>query len=158
MYLCVLTLIFFQSLIAHSREKSQFVREQKEKWDRLAEEARLHGDVSTQLAVTQQRVAELTPLAKEKASVLLREAKARRDAEDAEKSFEELSERARQGEEEAARVWKEWDELLQRDAETRQWILDLLAKAKKERELKLGAKERFADLQQRVNQDAKAVT
>jgi len=103
-------------------------------------------------------VAELTTLVEEVASLRLREAKARRDAEDAEKSFEELSERARWDKDEAARVWKERDELLQRDAETRQRILDLLAEVEKERELKLGAKERFADLQQRVNQDAKAVT
>ena len=53
MYLCVLTLIFFQSLIARSREKSWFLREQKEKWDRLTKEARLHGDVITQLTVVQ---------------------------------------------------------------------------------------------------------
>ena len=49
-------------------------------------------------------MAELTPLAKEAASLRLREAKARQDAEDAEKLFEELSARARQDEEEAARV------------------------------------------------------
>ena len=65
MYFCVLTIIFFQSLIARSWEKSQFLREQKEKWDHLVEEARLHGDVATQLAAAQQRVAKLTPLAKE---------------------------------------------------------------------------------------------
>ena len=41
-----------------------------------------------------------------------REGEAHRDVEDAEKSFEELLERARWDEEEAARVWKERDELL----------------------------------------------
>ena len=46
MYFYVLTIIFFQSLIAHSREKSWFLHEQKEKWDCLAEEAQLCGDVS----------------------------------------------------------------------------------------------------------------
>ena len=65
MYLCVLTLIFFQSLIARSREKSWFLREQKEKWDHITKEAWLHGDVRAQLAAAQQRVAELTPLAEE---------------------------------------------------------------------------------------------
>ena len=65
MYFCVLTFIFFQSLIARSREKSWFLREQKESWDCLIEEAQLHGDVSAQLVAAQQRVAELTPLAKE---------------------------------------------------------------------------------------------
>ena len=47
------------------------------------------------------------------------EAEAHRDAEDAEKSFDELSERAWRDEEEATRVQKEHDELLQRDVETR---------------------------------------
>ena len=42
--------------------------------------------------------------------------------------------RVRQDEEEAARVRREQDELLQRDAETRQQILDLLAEAEKERD------------------------
>ena len=40
---------------------------------------------------------------------------------------------------EAARVRKEWDEMLRKDAETRQWILNLLAEVKKDWELKLGA-------------------
>jgi len=57
-------------------------------------------------------VAELTPLAVEADHLRRREAEVRRDMEDTEKSFDELSERARQDEEEAARVWKERDELL----------------------------------------------
>ena len=69
MYFCVLTIIFFQSLIARSREKSWFLHEQKESWDRLVEEARMRGDVSAQLVAAQQRVAELTPLAEEAASL-----------------------------------------------------------------------------------------
>ena len=54
----------------------------------------------------------MTPLAVEADNLRRREAKARQDAELAEKSFDELSERARWDEEEAARVRKEWDELL----------------------------------------------
>ena len=54
--------------------------------------------------------------------------------------------RARQDEEEATRVQKEWDELLQRGIEACQWILDLLAEVEKERELKLGAEERSVAL------------
>ena len=50
--------------------------------------------------------------------------------------------RARQDEEEATRVQKEWDELLQRGTEARQRILDLLSEVEKEWELKLGAEER----------------
>ena len=46
-------------------------------------------------------------------------------------------ERAWRDQEEAARVRKEQDELLQRDAETRQRIVDLLDEMGTERELKL---------------------
>ena len=60
----------------------------------------------------------MTPLAAEADNLRRREAKARRDVEDAKKSFEELSERAWRDQEEATRVQKEWDELLQQDAET----------------------------------------
>jgi hypothetical protein len=67
--------------------------------------------------------------------------------EEAEKAFEELSTRVRQHEEEAARVQKEQDKLLQRDAENHQQILELLAEAEKEWELKLGVEERFVVLQ-----------
>jgi len=112
MYFCVLTIIFFQSLIVCSREKSWFLREQKENLDRLVEEAWLHGDVTAQLIATQQRVAELTPLAEEADSLRLREAEAHRHVDEAERAFEALSVRERQDEEEAARVKKEWDELL----------------------------------------------
>ena len=53
MYFCVLTIIFFQSLIARGQEKSQFLREQKENWGHLIEEAWLRGDVTAQLIVAQ---------------------------------------------------------------------------------------------------------
>ena len=39
-------LSFFQSLAARSREKSWFLREHKEEWDRLVDEAWLHRDVT----------------------------------------------------------------------------------------------------------------
>ena len=45
----ILTIVSFQSLIAHSQGKSRFLHEQKETWDRLIEEARLHGEVTAQL-------------------------------------------------------------------------------------------------------------
>ena len=60
----------------------------------------------------------MTPLIVEADNLRRREAEARRDMEDIEKSFDELSERAWR-DEEAARVRKELDELLQRDAKTR---------------------------------------
>ena len=48
---------------------------------------------------------------------------------------------------------KEWDELLQQDAETYQRIIDLLAEAEKERDLRLGAEGRFVALEQRAKLD-----
>ena len=60
-----MTIISFQSLIARSQGKSRFLREQKETWDHLVEEARLRREVTPQLVAAQQRVAELTPLAEE---------------------------------------------------------------------------------------------
>ena len=98
-------------------------------WDRLTEEAWLHGDVSAQLAAAQQR-----------------EAEARRDTEEAHGMFQDLSARVWQDEEASARVRKEWDELLQKDAEARQWVVDLLAEVDRERDLKLEAEERSAAL------------
>ena len=64
-------------------------------------------------------MAKLTLLAEEAASHQLWEVEARRDAKEAEKAFEELSTRAWQDEEEAAKVRRERDELLQRDTESR---------------------------------------
>ena len=64
-------------------------------------------------------MAELTPLAAEVDNLRRPEAEAHWDVDLVEKSFDELSERARWDQEEAARVQKEQDELLQRDAETR---------------------------------------
>ena len=60
----------------------------------------------------------MTPLAAKADNLRWWEVEARRDVEDVKKSFDELSERAWR-DEEAARVRKELDELLQRDAKTR---------------------------------------
>ena len=56
-------------------------------------------------------MAKLTPLAEEAASLQLRQTEAHRDAEEAEKAFEELSARARQDVEEATKVRRERDQL-----------------------------------------------
>ena len=64
-------------------------------------------------------MAELTPLAKEAANLWLRVAETCRDANKAKKAIEALSARSRKDDEEAAKVRKERDELLQKDAETR---------------------------------------
>ena len=55
----------------------------------------------------------MTPLAAEADNLRRWEAEARWDVEDAKKSFDELTERARRDQEEATRVQKEHDELLQ---------------------------------------------
>ena len=44
--LCILIIVFLQSLIARNRGKSRFLRQQKETWDYLIEEARLRGEVT----------------------------------------------------------------------------------------------------------------
>ena len=103
-------------------------------------------------------MAELTPLTEEAANLRSQVAKAHRDADEVEKAFEALSVRSQKDSKEATRVRKEWDELLQRDAETHQWILDLLAEVEKERELKLGAKEKLMTLEKMVSLEAVAVT
>ena len=51
--------------------------------------------------------------------------------------LQDLAARAWQDAEEAARVQKQPDELLQQDAKTHQRIVDLLDEVEKERELKL---------------------
>ena len=84
-------------------------------------------------------------------------AEARRDANEAEKTFEALSARSQKDDEEATRVRKERDELLQKDAETRQFILDLLSEVEKERDLKLGPKEKLMALEKRVSLDVAVV-
>jgi len=113
--------------------------------------------VIAQLTATQQRVVELTIVAEEAPNLLSRVDEARWDANKAEKAFEALSARSQKDEEEAARVRKERDELLQRDVETRQRILDLLGEVEKERDLRLGAKEKLMALEKRVSLDAVAV-
>ena len=71
--------------------------------------------------------------------------------------FEDLSARVKQDEEAAARIQKEWDKLLQKDAEASQRAIELLEELERERNLKLEAEERSATLQQRANQDAEVI-
>ena len=82
---------------------------------------------------------------------------AHRDANKTKKAFEALSARSWKDDEEDAKVRKERDELLQKDIETSQWILDLLAEVEKERELKLEVEEKLMTLEKRVSLDATAV-
>jgi DNA repair exonuclease SbcCD ATPase subunit len=110
--------------------------------------------VTAQLAAAQQRVAELTPLTKDAANLWTRETEARQHTDEAEKMSTYLSERSRKGDEEATQIKKERDELLQRDAKAPQWILDLLGEVEKERNIKLGVKEKLTALEMRPRQDA----
>jgi len=65
--------------------------------------------------------------------------------------------RSHKDDEEAARVRKEQDELLQKDAISRQWILDLLGEVERERDLKVKAEERFSAQEMKVSQDTAMV-
>ena len=65
--------------------------------------------MTAQLTAAQQRVVELTPLAKEAANLRSRVDEARRDADEAKKVLEALSVRSRKDDEEAVRVRKERD-------------------------------------------------
>ena len=64
-------------------------------------------------------MSELTPLTGEADSLRSWVAEARREADKAEKAFEALSARSRKDDEDATKVRKERDELLQKDAKTR---------------------------------------
>ena len=66
--------------------------------------------------------------------------------------FEDLSARVKLDEEDAAKLRKERDELLQKDAATNEQAGELLAELETERDLKLKAEERSAALQQRADQ------
>ena len=68
--------------------------------------------------------------------------------------FEDLSARAKLDEEEIARLQKERDELLQKNAAASERASELLAELQTEQDLKLKAKERSTALQQRADRDA----
>ena len=46
----------------HSREKSLFLRREKDVWDRLAKEKQLHKELEAQLATTHDEVVVLDPI------------------------------------------------------------------------------------------------
>ena len=62
-----------------------------------------------------------------------------------------------QDEEAATRVRKEWDELLQKDAEATQRAIELLEELEREHDLNLEVEDRSTALQQRANQDAEVI-
>ena len=91
-----------QILIAHSREKSQFLAEKTQRSEGLA----------AQLVAARQEVAELAPAAREVANLRVREKDARDDAREAKEKFTALIERACTDIMEAERLQKERDDLL----------------------------------------------
>jgi hypothetical protein len=52
----------------HSRDKSLFLRRERNVWDHLVEEARLRSELVVQLTATCQRVVELVPATREVAN------------------------------------------------------------------------------------------
>ena len=71
--------------------------------------------------------------------------------------FEDLSARTKLDEEEIARLRKEQDELLQKNAVASEKAGELLAELQTKRDLKLKAEERSATLQEKANQDAAVI-
>ena len=71
--------------------------------------------------------------------------------------FEDLSARTKLDEEEIARLQKERDELLQKNATASEKAGELLAELQTERDLKLKAEERSMALQQKADQDAAVI-
>ena len=68
--------------------------------------------------------------------------------------FEDLSARVKLDEEEAAKIKKEWDELVQKDVEASKQAAEVLNELETERGLRREAENRSSDLQRRVDQDA----
>jgi hypothetical protein len=73
----------------------------------------LRGWLTEQLDAARQKVAELTLVTREVASLRIREADTRRDTDKAKEKLTTLAERARLDAAETERLWKERDELLQ---------------------------------------------
>ena len=98
--------------MVHSQEKSQFLRCEKDVWDRLAEETRRSEGLAAQLTAARQEVAELAPVAREVADLCVREKDAHNNAREAEEKLTDLIERVHMDVVEAERLWKEQDDLL----------------------------------------------
>ncbi|XP_066320398.1 uncharacterized protein [Miscanthus floridulus] len=108
------------------------VPHRKAERDRLSEEARLRANMATQLAIIQER-----------------EAQARQDVEEAHGMFEDLSARSKLDGEEIAKLQKERDELLQRNAAAIEKAGEILNELEMERDLRQKAESRATALQQK---------
>ncbi|XP_066373666.1 uncharacterized protein [Miscanthus floridulus] len=113
---------------------------QKAEWDRLSEEARLRADMAAQLATAQEW-----------------EAQARQDTEEAHRMFEDLSTRSKLDGEEIARLRKERDELLQRNAMANEKAGEVLKELEMEQDIRRKAESRAMALQQKVDEDIEVV-
>jgi hypothetical protein len=87
-----------------SHDKSLFLCHERDVWDHLAEEARLHRELAVQLAATRQRVTEITPTTGEVANLGIWEPDAHWHATEAEEKATALIERACKDDMEAERV------------------------------------------------------
>ena len=81
----------------------------------------------------------------------------REDAEEAHGMFEDLSVRSKLDEEEIARLRKERDELLQRNAVANEKAGDVLKELEMERDFRQKAESRATTLQQKVDEDVEVV-
>ena len=86
-----------------------------------------------------------------------REAQVRQDVEKAHRMFEDLSVRSKLDGEEIARLQKERDELLQRNAAANEKADEVLKELEMERDLRRKAESRATALQRKVDEDVEVV-
>ncbi|XP_066385254.1 uncharacterized protein [Miscanthus floridulus] len=125
---------------APSMTLAKLFEEEKAEWDRLSKEAWLQADMAMQLAAAQEREAETC-----------------RDSEEIHGMFVDLSATVKLEEEEATRILKEWDELLEKDAQASKRAVEVLKELETERDLRRKAESRAMALQQKADEDVKVV-
>lgn len=89
-------MLFCQSLIAHSQEKSRLLRDEESAWDHLTEFERQRQELVNQLTAAHQQITALVPATEELASLCVKERDARRDAKEAGQKLIDLLERKHQ--------------------------------------------------------------
>jgi len=85
------------------------------------------------------------------------EAEARQDTEDIHGMFTDLSAKVKLEEEEAARILKERDELLEKNAQASKRAAEVLKELETERDLRRKAESRAVALQQKADEDVEVV-
>ena len=86
-----------------------------------------------------------------------REAEARQDAEEIHGMFADLSAKVKLEEKEAARILKERDELLEKNAQASKRAAEVLKELEMEQDLRRKAESRAMALQQKVDEDVEVV-